>query len=192
MRFLMKRFLATLFLITVTLHAATGDARDLGPAKARPGSPIRAPLIVAHPDDEYEMAGTIYKITKELSGTVDQFLAELCQKCRDQDLEVVALDFEEEEQPKNLTRLRGFIKHYGIEYTVLVGGEPDQVNQKIPQLINLNSSPTTLFIGRDGLVKSIYVGFPSPASGHFNTELKQEGTSRVESLLAKNQQQGSR
>jgi LmbE family N-acetylglucosaminyl deacetylase len=37
-------------------------------------SPIRALLIVAHPDDEYEMAGTIYKISKELGGTVDQVI----------------------------------------------------------------------------------------------------------------------
>jgi thiol-disulfide isomerase/thioredoxin len=119
------------------------------------------------------------------------FLAELYRKYRDQGLEIVALDFEEQEQLKDLTRLRAFVKHYGIEYTVLVGGEPDQVNQKIPQLINLNSWPTTVLIGRDGLVKGIHVGFASPASGNFNAELKQEVTSRVESLLADNQQ-GSR
>jgi thiol-disulfide isomerase/thioredoxin len=116
------------------------------------------------------------------------FLAELYRKYRGQGLEVVALDFEEQEQLKDLTRLRAFIQHYGIEYTVLVGGEPDQVNQKIPQLVNLNSWPTTVFVGRDGLVKSIHVGFASPASGNFNAELKHEVTSQVESLLAENQQ----
>jgi N-acetylglucosamine malate deacetylase 2 len=31
-------------------------------------------LVVAHPDDEYEMAGTVYHIAKELSGTVDQLI----------------------------------------------------------------------------------------------------------------------
>jgi N-acetylglucosamine malate deacetylase 2 len=31
-------------------------------------------LIVAHPDDESEMAGTIFRITKELSGVVDQVI----------------------------------------------------------------------------------------------------------------------
>lgn len=115
------------------------------------------------------------------------FLAELYRKYRGQGLEIVALDFEEQEQLKDLTRLRGFIKHYGIEYTVLVGGDPDQVNQKIPQLINLNSWPTTVLIGRDGLVKGIHVGFASPASGNFNAELEQEVTARVEDLLAENQ-----
>jgi thiol-disulfide isomerase/thioredoxin len=119
------------------------------------------------------------------------FLADLYRKYRGRGLEIVALDFEEQEQLKDLTRLRGFIQHYGIEYEVLVGGDPDQVNEKIPQLRNLNSWPTTVFIGRDGLVKSIHVGFASPASGNFNAELKQEITARVESLLAENEQ-GSR
>jgi LmbE family N-acetylglucosaminyl deacetylase len=35
---------------------------------------LRVLLVVAHPDDEYEMAGTVYRIAKELSGTVDQLI----------------------------------------------------------------------------------------------------------------------
>jgi LmbE family N-acetylglucosaminyl deacetylase len=31
-------------------------------------------LVVAHPDDEYEVAGTVYRISKELFGTVDQVI----------------------------------------------------------------------------------------------------------------------
>ncbi|MGA8767393.1 MAG: hypothetical protein WB559_10260, partial [Candidatus Acidiferrales bacterium] len=95
--------------------------------------------------------------------------------------------FEEPAQMDDLARLRAFVWHYGIRYTVLVGGDPDDVNKKIPQLVNLNSWPTTVFIGRDGLVKSIHAGFASPASGDFNGQLKAEITSRVEALLAVNQ-----
>jgi LmbE family N-acetylglucosaminyl deacetylase len=36
--------------------------------------PVRVLLVVAHPDDEYEVAGTVYRISKELSGTVDQVI----------------------------------------------------------------------------------------------------------------------
>ena len=115
------------------------------------------------------------------------FLADLYNRYRDRGLEIVALDFEEPAQMDDLTRLRAFIWHYGIRYTVLVGGDPDDVNKKIPQLINLNSWPTTVFIGRDGLVKSIHAGFASPASGDFNGQLKAEITARVEALLAVNQ-----
>jgi thiol-disulfide isomerase/thioredoxin len=115
------------------------------------------------------------------------FLADLYRKYRDRGLEIVALDFEEPAQMDDLARLRAFVWHYGIRYTVLVGGDPDDVNKKIPQLINLNSWPTTVFIGRDGLVKSIHAGFASPASGDFNGQLKAEITARVEALLAVNQ-----
>jgi thiol-disulfide isomerase/thioredoxin len=112
------------------------------------------------------------------------FLAQLYDKYRIRGLEIVALDFEEPEQIADLTRLRWFVQHYGIHYTVLVGGDPDDVNKKIPQLVNLNSWPTSVFIGRDGLVKSIHAGFASPASGDFNGQLKAEFTARVEALLA--------
>ena len=51
------------------------------------------------------------------------FLASLYDKYHAQGLEVVALSFEEADQLKNVTRLRAFIKEYGIKYTVLLGGE---------------------------------------------------------------------
>jgi N-acetylglucosamine malate deacetylase 2 len=70
----MKRFPAILFVVTIALHAIAARAQDTAAADVRPGHPIRALLIVAHPDDEYEMAGTIYRITNELSGTVDQII----------------------------------------------------------------------------------------------------------------------
>ena len=34
----------------------------------------RVLIVVAHPDDEYEMAGTIYHLAEELSGRVDQII----------------------------------------------------------------------------------------------------------------------
>lgn len=115
------------------------------------------------------------------------FLVALYRKYHARGLEIVALDFEEQEQLKDLTRLRAFIKHYGIEYTVLVGGVPDQVNEKLPQLIHLNAWPTTVVVGRDGLVKAIHVGFASAASGDFNGELKTQVSKQIESLLGANQ-----
>jgi hypothetical protein len=58
--------------------------------------------------------------------------------------------------------------------------------EKVPQAVNLNTWPATLFIGRDGRVKLIHSGFAAPASGEFNQELKHEFTSTIESLLAGN------
>jgi len=60
--------------------------------------------------------------------------------------------------------------------------------EKLPQAVNLNTWPATLFVGRDGKVKHIHTGFASPASGIFNEELKQEFTSQIEQLLKEKQE----
>jgi thiol-disulfide isomerase/thioredoxin len=112
------------------------------------------------------------------------FLAELYRRYHALGLEIVALDFEEPEQLADKTRLRAFIKKYGIEYTYLVAGEPKELQAKIPQAENLNSWPTTFFLGRDGKVRVIHAGFAAAASGEFNAQLKREITRTVERLLS--------
>ena len=112
------------------------------------------------------------------------FLVELYKKYKKQGLEIVEFSFEEEAQIKNPVRVRAFNKRYGIEYTVLIPGEPKELNEKVPQGVNLNSFPTTFFLGRDGRVRSAHAGFAGKASGKFHTELKEETTALVERLLA--------
>jgi thiol-disulfide isomerase/thioredoxin len=112
------------------------------------------------------------------------FLVDLYRKYHDRGLEIVALSFEEAAQLQNPTRLRAFIKHYGITYTVLLPGEPKDASEKLPQAVNLNSFPTTFFVGRDGRVRSAHAGFPGKASGRFHEEAKAEMTRTVEQLLA--------
>jgi thiol-disulfide isomerase/thioredoxin len=113
-----------------------------------------------------------------------QYLVELDKKYRDKGLAIVALDFEEPEQQKSLERERAFVKKYGVKYTYLIAGAPAEMWEKVPQAVNLNTWPATLFIGRDGLVRSIHSGFASPASGEFNDQLKREFTAKIEKLLA--------
>jgi thiol-disulfide isomerase/thioredoxin len=114
------------------------------------------------------------------------FLAELFRKYRSQGLEVVALSFEEEDQLKNPTRLRAFMKEYGIDYTVLLAGTTEERDAKLTQPLNLNSWPTTFFLGRDGRVRFVHAGFPGPASGDLYRQAAHEFYSQVESLLAEN------
>jgi thiol-disulfide isomerase/thioredoxin len=112
-----------------------------------------------------------------------QYLVPLYKKYRDQGLEIVALDFEEPEQQDQLKRVKAFVDKYGVEYTYLIAGAPVEMWEKVPQLINLNTWPATVFVGRDGRVRAIHAGFAAPASGEFNLELKQEFTSTIEKLL---------
>ena len=59
------------FLVVALLTSATVAQNGALPRElAR--KPVRVLLVVAHPDDEYEVAGTVYRISKELFGTVDQ------------------------------------------------------------------------------------------------------------------------
>jgi len=113
-----------------------------------------------------------------------QFLVELDKKYRDKGLAIVALDFEEPEQQGSLVRERAFVKQYGVKYTYLIAGAPTEMWEKVPQLVNLNTWPATVFVGRDGLVKGVHSGFASPASGEFNRQLKKEFTAKIEELLA--------
>jgi thiol-disulfide isomerase/thioredoxin len=115
------------------------------------------------------------------------FLAEVYNKYHSQGLEIVALSFEEAEQVQNPVRLRAFIKEYGIKYTVLLGGETGSAKEKLTQALNWDAWPTTFFVGRDGLVKSVHAGFPSPGSGELYKREKQEFIGTVERLLAENQ-----
>jgi thiol-disulfide isomerase/thioredoxin len=115
------------------------------------------------------------------------FLGELYRKYRSQGLEIVLLSFEEAAQLEKPTRLRAFIKRYGIEYTVLVAGEPGQLNEKVPQAENLNAFPTTFVLGRDGRVRGVHAGFASPAAGAFHEQTKKEISDEVERLLAERQ-----
>jgi thiol-disulfide isomerase/thioredoxin len=119
------------------------------------------------------------------------FLVELYRKYKRQGLEIVELSFEEEAQIKNPVRVRAFNKRYGVDYTVLIPGEPKELNDKVPQGVNLNSFPTTFFLGRDGRVRSAHAGFAGKASGKFHTELKEEVTALVERLLAEKPAQTS-
>ncbi len=96
----------------------------------------------------------------------------------------MTLSFEEGDQLANPVRLRAFNSTYGLEHTVLVPGEPDQLNEKVPQAENLNAFPTTFILGRDGRVRAIHAGFPSPGSGEFYAKAEREVTELVERLLA--------
>jgi hypothetical protein len=58
--------------------------------------------------------------------------------------------------------------------------------EKIPQAENLNSWPTTFFVGRDGRVRLIHAGFAAPASGEFHEKVRAEFISTIERLLGEN------
>jgi peroxiredoxin len=111
-------------------------------------------------------------------------LESLYKQFHSQGLEVVNLSFEEADQLKDPTRLRAFIEKYGLTYTILLAGETDQLNEKVPQGVNLNCWPTSFFLGRDGRVREVHAGFAGPANPPAHQALVKETTELVEKLLA--------
>ena len=113
------------------------------------------------------------------------FLSELYTKYKSKGLEIVELSFEEEAQKaKGYPRLLAFNKRYGVNYTVLLAGDQGDLQEKVPQIHNLNSFPTTIFVGKDGLVRAVHAGFAGAVSGVFHENAKEEITATVERLLA--------
>ena len=113
------------------------------------------------------------------------FLFELYKKYRSKGLEIVSLSFEEDSQrEKGYPRLLAFNKRFGIDYPVVLAGPQADLAEKVPQIHNLNSFPTTIFLGRDGLVRSVHAGFAGAVSGVFHNSAKEEITANVERLLA--------
>lgn len=113
-----------------------------------------------------------------------QYLVQLYAKYHSKGLEIVALDFEEPEQQDTLHRAKAFIKKYNVPYTYVIAGAPAEMWEKVPQAVNLNTWPATIFVGKDGRVRKIHSGFAAPASGEFNDELKTEFDTEVEALLS--------
>jgi len=115
------------------------------------------------------------------------FLSELYNKFHARGLEIVGLSFENDADPAVAhPRMQTFIRRYAIQYPMLLVGDTGEVNAKLPQIVNFGAFPTSIYLGRDGRVRSVHAGFASPATGEEHVRLKAEITELIERLLAEN------
>ncbi len=123
------------------------------------------------------------------------FLSELYKDFHARGLEIVGLMFENDPDPKAARpRVQSFIRRHGVQYPMLIAGttQPSPgsktINDALPQIVNFGAYPTTIFLGRDGRVRSMHAGFASPATGAEHVRLKQEMRNLVEHLLGESTQ----
>jgi len=119
------------------------------------------------------------------------FLSELYKDYHARGLEIVGLMFENDADPKLARpRVQSFIKRYGVNYPMLLAGTTQPtptsktINEALPQLVNFGAYPTTIYLGRDGRVRSVHAGFASPATGQEHVRLKQELRELTDRLLS--------
>lgn len=115
------------------------------------------------------------------------FLQQMFDRYGKDGFQPVALAFEYSgDTTRDLEQVKIFARRHNLTYPVLLAGstEEGQIQQKLPQLVGFGAYPTTIFIGRDGLVKRIHAGFEGRATGERFTKLKTELESLIQELLA--------
>jgi hypothetical protein len=60
----------------------------------------------------------------------------------------------------------------------------DTVAEALPQLVDFVAYPTTIYLGRDGRVRSVRAGFASVATGEEHVRLTRQLRELIERLLA--------
>ncbi|MEZ5332016.1 MAG: TlpA disulfide reductase family protein [Thermoanaerobaculia bacterium] len=113
-------------------------------------------------------------------------LAEWARRYRDRGLEVVGLAYEMTGDPeRNRTFVARYRDRHGIDFPLLLAGTSDkaEASETLPDLDAVLAFPTTVFIGRDGKVASIYSGFSGPGTGAHHDELVAQMESTIERLL---------
>jgi hypothetical protein len=69
-------------------------------------------------------------------------------------------------------------------YPIIFAGTTDQAEAKLSALRNFNVYPTTIILGRDGLVRSVHAGFASAATGTEHERLTRDERALILRLLA--------
>lgn len=90
------------------------------------------------------------------------YLIEFQDRYREQGLEIIGVEFDmyalgTEQERRDA--MKEYVKKAGINYTVILGGEVGDVASVFEGMQNFKGFPTTILIGRDGLVRHVSTGF---------------------------------
>ncbi|PZN93119.1 MAG: hypothetical protein DCF31_13720 [Alphaproteobacteria bacterium] len=101
-------------------------------------------------------------------------------------LEVIALQFEYgDDQARASQLIDSFKARYKLPYPLLLAGQPTPESTKaaLGALGPVKVYPSTIFIGRDGRVREMHIGWAGPATGALNARAKADFDAIVTRLL---------
>lgn len=102
-------------------------------------------------------------------------------------LEVISLNFEYgDDQARAFRQMDSFAKRYKLAYPHLLAGQPtpESSAKALGALGPIKVYPSTIFVGRDGRVREVHVGWAGPATGALNAKVKKDFDIYVRKLLA--------
>ena len=115
-----------------------------------------------------------------------QFLGPYAARRQREGLEMVGLQFEYgTDQARAMRQIASFKARYKLPYPMVYAGQPnaDDTKKVLGDLAPVKVWPTTIFIGRDGRVKEVHVGWAGPATGALSDKVKREFDATVSKLL---------
>lgn len=115
-----------------------------------------------------------------------QYLGPYAARRQKEGLEMIGLQFEYgSDQARAMRQITSFKNRYKLIYPMVYAGQPnaDDTKKVLGDLAPVKVWPTTIFIGRDGRVKEVHVGWAGPATGALNVKVKKEFDETVSRLL---------
>ena len=115
-----------------------------------------------------------------------RFLAPWYAQNKARGVEVIGLGYERmADYDQAAARLRQMKERLNIGYDVAVAGvsNKDSVAKSMPQLAKFLAFPTTIFLDKKGVVRSIHTGFAGPGTGKYYEEEKAHFNRTVDKLL---------
>jgi thiol-disulfide isomerase/thioredoxin len=115
-----------------------------------------------------------------------RFLAPWYAQNKARGVEVIGLGYERmADYDQAAARLKQMKERLNIGYDVAVAGvsNKDSVAKSMPQLAKFLAFPTTIFLDKKGVVRSIHTGFAGPGTGQYYEEEKAHFNRTVDKLL---------
>ncbi|GAA4497321.1 hypothetical protein GCM10023172_12080 [Hymenobacter ginsengisoli] len=114
------------------------------------------------------------------------FLAPWYAQNKQRGIEIIGLGYERSSDYNvAASRLLNMKKRFNIGYDIAVAGvsNKDSVAKSLPQLAKFLGFPTTIFLDKKGVVRSIRTGFSGPGTGKYYEEEKAHFNRTVDKLL---------